>query len=179
MTGYLHILSINTALVAWAAVYLLFVRPRFAADRAGLLKVLIAPHLFRYLGLVALLPTLFPVRALGGFSEEFMAVVAWGDYATGLLSLVALIALARRSGTATTWVWVFNVVGFADFANAAGRMTLPLIADPTAVGPLGWLILTVYLPMLIVSHVAVFAELLRQTKGETQTDDTLSPAMNR
>jgi hypothetical protein len=162
MTGYLHILSINTALVAWATVYFLFIRAQLASDRNGLLKVLIAPHLFRYLGLVALLPSLFPVRTLGGFSESFMAVVAWGDYVTGLLALVALIAIACNSATATTWVWVFNVVGVLDFANAAGQMTLPLIKDPTAVGPLGWLILTIYLPMLVVSHTVVFAVLLRR-----------------
>lgn len=159
MTSYLHIISTANALIAWSAVYIVLLRPRLARDREAHLKVLVAPHLFRYLGLIALYPALFPVRGLG-FSEAYLAQIAWGDFATGVLALVALLALHVRSTLAIPLVWLFNVVGLADFANAGLSMTLPLAADPAAVGPLGWVLLTFYLPMLMVSHIAIFGALL-------------------
>lgn len=162
MTAYLHILSTANALLAWTALYLIFVRPAYAGDRDGLLKALIAPHLFRYLGLIALYPALFPVRGLG-FTEGYLAQIAWGDFATGILALVALIALHIRSSLAIPLVWIFNVVGLADFANAGLSMALKLSADPSAVGPLGWALLTFYLPMLMVSHIAIFGVLLSRS----------------
>jgi hypothetical protein len=167
------VLSTANALVAWAAVYLIFLRPRWVPDRRTHLMALVAPHLFRYLGLIAVYPALFPVRSLG-FDESYLAQIAWGDFGSGLLALVALVALARRSRFAVAWVWLFNIVGLVDFANAGLSMTTRLAADPSAVGPLGWVLLTVYLPMLMVSHVALFFVLLQRER-----EPQLHPALGR
>jgi hypothetical protein len=160
MNSWLHVLSTANALVAWAVIYLLFLRPRVMHDTRAHLMALVAPHLFRYLGLVAIYPALFPVHTLG-FTPEYLAQIAWGDFVSGLFALVALLALAGRWPAARGWVWLFNVIGVLDFANAGLSMTTKLAADPAAVGPLGWVLLTVYLPMLMVSHVAIFVVLLR------------------
>jgi hypothetical protein len=158
MTAYLHLISMTNALAAWAAIYLIFIRPNVSGGR--LLKLLIVPHLFRYLGLIALMNPLFPVRSLG-FSEGYLTLVGWGDFTAGLLALAALVALHRKASFALPLVWLFSVVGFVDFANAGLQMAWPLTADPTAVGPLGWVVLTIYFPMLIVSHLAIFDLLIR------------------
>jgi hypothetical protein len=170
MTAYLHMLSTANALIAWSVIYLTLIRPRLADDPQTLLKWLIAPHLFRYLGLVALYPALFPVRELG-FAESYLAQIAWGDFAAGLLALAALIALAVKARGALALVWIFNVFGVLDFAHAGLQMALPLAADPAALGPLGWVLLTVYLPMLMVSHFAIFHALTRPRRAGLQKEE--------
>jgi hypothetical protein len=100
-------------------------------DRDGLLKVLTALHLFRYLGLIALYPALFPVRE-PGFTEAHLAQITWGDTITGWLALPALIALHLKARLAIPLVWIFNILGFLDFANAGVSMALPLMQDPAA-----------------------------------------------
>jgi hypothetical protein len=166
MTAYLHIVSTANALIAWTAIYLVFLKPAYAGDRDGLLKLLTALHLFRYLGLIALYPALFPVRDLG-FTDSYLAQIAWGDTVTGWLALPALIALHLKARFAIPLVWVFNILGILDFANAGVSMALPLMQDPAAVGPLGWVLLTFYLPLLMVAHIAAFHLLLGGSEAKT------------
>jgi hypothetical protein len=163
-----HVISAALAIVSWTTLYFVFVRPAFAHDRDLHLKVLIAPHLFRYLGLITFFPALFPVQNLG-FSPDYLAQIGLVDAFSGVLALFALIALAGRIPGATLLVWIFNVVGLADFANAGLSMMGKLSADPSAVGPLGWVLLTFYLPMLTVSHIAIFAVLLSPRRDVSST----------
>jgi hypothetical protein len=164
MYSYLHLISMTNALAAWGMVYWL-IRPRLMAwGRDGHLKALIAPHLFRYLGLIALIPVLFDMRSLG-FGDGYHAIVGYGDFASGLLALLSLVLLQRRSAFATPVIWLFNIVGLADFMHA-GLQLAPAITDPAIIGPLGWPVFTVYLPMLIVSHLAIFDVLLRDSQND-------------
>jgi hypothetical protein len=154
----LHNISIANALIAWGLVYFL-VRP--SLNRAGRdthLVVLISLHLFRYLGLIALIPSLFDVRALG-FSDAYHAQIAYGDWLTGLLAIPAILLINAKSRFATSMTWLFNIVGIVDFTNA-GLQLAPKITDPAIIGDLGWVVFTVYLPMLVVSHLAIFYLLL-------------------
>jgi hypothetical protein len=160
-----HVVSAVLAIVSWTTLYFVFVRPAVAHDRDLHLKVLIAPHLFRYLGLVTFFPALFPVQGLG-FSPEYLAQIGLGDAISGVLALIALIALAVRLPGAILLVWIFNIAGMADFANAGLSMMGKLSAAPSAVGPLGWVLLTFYLPMLTVSHLAIFGVLLSGSRTQ-------------
>lgn len=162
----LHVVSAALAIVSWTTIYFVFIRPAVAHDRDLHLKVLIAPHLFQYLGLIAFFPALFPVQGLG-FSPSYLAQIGLGDAISGVLALVALIALAARLPGAILLVWIFNIVGIADFANAGLSMMGKLSADPASVGPLGWVLLTFYLPMLTVSHLAIFGVLLSGPRART------------
>jgi hypothetical protein len=56
------------------------------------------------------------------------------------------------------FAWIFNVVGSLDYLNAAARVT-PSIHDANILGPFGWILLTVLLPVWLVSHVAIFSAL--------------------
>lgn len=158
LRGQLHVVSVANALIAWTVVYLMLRPALSVAGRRVHLMVLVAPHMFRYLGLVALAPHLFDMRGLG-FSDAYHALIGYGDWLSGLLSLVALALLAVRSRLAIPAVLLFNIVGLADFANAGLRLA-PAVTDPALIGDLGWILFTVYLPMLLVSHVAVFVVLL-------------------
>jgi hypothetical protein len=156
----LHNISIVNALIAWGLVYFL-ARP--SLNRAGHdthLIVLISLHLFRYLGLIALIPSLFDVRALG-FNDAYHAQIAYGDWISGLLAIAAILSIQLKSRWAIPITWFFNIVGIVDFLNA-GLQLAPKITDPAIIGDLGWVVFTVYLPMLVVSHFAIFYLLLPQ-----------------
>jgi hypothetical protein len=164
MYQYLHIISMANALFAWAMVYWLIRQRLLAAGHETHLKALLAPHLFRYLGLIALIPALFDMRSLG-FGETYHAIVGYGDFVSGLLALLSLCLLQRKSAAAIPVIWFFNVFGLADFLHA-GLQLAPAIKDPAIIGPLGWPVFTIYLPMLIVSHLAIFSVLVR---GDART----------
>jgi hypothetical protein len=154
----LHNISIANALIAWGLVYFV-VRP--SLNRTGRdthLVVLISLHLFRYLGLIALIPSLFDVRALG-FSNAYHTQIAYGDWLSGLLAIAAILSIKARSRWAMPITWFFNIVGIVDFLNE-GLQLAPKITDPSIIGDLGWVVFTVYLPMLVVSHLAIFYLLL-------------------
>jgi hypothetical protein len=78
---------------------------------------------------------------------------------SGILALIALALLMAKSRLAIPAIWVFNIVGLADFMNAGLRLA-PMIDDPAMIGDLGWLLFTFYLPMLVISHIAIFFVLM-------------------
>ena len=86
--------------------------------------------------------------------SAFPTPAAYGDLATGLLALTALIAL--RTGWALALVWLFNIVGTVDLLNA--------LRQPTVIPDLGatWYIPTLFVPLLLVTHFMIFARLLRR-----------------
>jgi hypothetical protein len=158
----IHNISVLNAIVAWVTLYMLgrtWLEGRGARRH---LQLLVTPHVFRYLGLVALAPHLFDMRSLG-FGDGYHALVGYGDWTSGLLALAALWLLERDSSIALPVVWVFNTVGLADFLNAGLRLA-PSLTSPALIGDLGWVLFTIYLPMLLVSHLAIY-RVLWQLRG--------------
>ncbi len=116
------------------------------------------PHAFRYMGMVFLVPGIVAQPLPSAFATP----AAYGDLATGLLALLALIAL--RSGWAWTLalVWLFNIVGTVDLLNAVRQQNV--VPDLGA----AWYIPTLFVPLLLVTHFMIFARLLRRaTKSDT------------
>jgi hypothetical protein len=164
MEKYFHIISIFNALVSFTIIYV-FVRPYLiAGGHKQHLTVLLCVHLFRYLGLIALLPGLFDLSSLG-FTKSYFAQIAYGDFLSGLLAIVCLIAVHSDFRMTTPLLWFFNLFGFIDLLNAGIRIA-PKIQDPNILGGLGWIIFTVYLPAVIVSHLVIFYLLLRRSESE-------------
>ena len=104
-------------------------------------------HSFRFFGLVFLLP-----GVTGVLPASFATVAAWGDFATGVLALLALLTARTR---ALFWLFAaaFNVVGVADLLidyYDAVRIDLPSMA-----GQLGatYAIPIIYVPLLMMTHV--------------------------
>ena len=113
---------------------------------------LIFPHAFRHIGLTFFVPGVV-VQPLPTF---FATTVAYGDFISGLLALLALIALRGGWGLALPLVWFFNIVGTVDLLNA--------LRQAEAVPDLGatWYIPTFWVPVLLVTHVMIFSQLLRR-----------------
>lgn len=143
-------------LVVWGAVAWHYIWPALREHPSpGNLKPILLLHGFRFVGLAFLVP--------GVVSPELPAIfaqpVAYGDFITAILALLALATLESRTGTVLTWV--FNTFGTADllFAFYLGSR----IALPNTPGLLGaaFFILTAYVPLLLITHGLAFRILLR------------------
>jgi hypothetical protein len=112
-------------------------------------------HSFRFFGLVFILP-----GVVGNLPMGFATFAAYGDFATGLLAMLALLTSRIRP---LFWLFVvaFNVVGtvdiIVDYYNAT-QLGLPAHA-----GELGatYAIPIIYVPLLMITHAAAFYLLAR------------------
>jgi hypothetical protein len=119
------------------------------------LKPILLLHAFRFLGLAFLLPGVVSPELPATFAQP----VAYGDFVTAILALLALATLQTRSGTVVTWI--FNTFGAADLLFAfyqGGRISLP--ATPGLLGA-GYFILAAYVPLLLITHGLAFRILSR------------------
>jgi hypothetical protein len=119
---------------------------RFQAQR-----VIATVHSFRFFGLVFILPGVVGPNLPAGFST----FAAYGDFVTGVLAILALLAVRIRP---LFWFFVvaFNIVGTADLLvdyYHAIRLGLPALA-----GQLGaaYVIPIIYVPMLMITHFVAF-----------------------
>jgi hypothetical protein len=115
------------------------------------LSILLVPHAFRHIGMAFLVPNLNQP----GLPESFANMAAYGDLLSGILAIVALAALKGRWLIAVPLIWVFNIFGTTDLVNALSHDSAILQLGPT------WFIPTFLVPVLLVSHVMIFARLLR------------------
>jgi hypothetical protein len=112
-------------------------------------------HSFRFFGLVFIVP-----GVVGNLPAGFATGAAYGDFATGVLAMLALATVRVRP---LFWAFVaaFNLVGIVDLLVAyynAIMAGLPAIA-----GELGatYAIPILYVPILMITHVVALYWLLR------------------
>ncbi len=110
------------------------------------------PHAFRYIGMVFLVPGVVARPLPGAFANP----AAYGDLVTGVLALLALIALRTGWARALALVWLFNIVGTVDLLNALRQANV--VPDFGA----AWYIPTFFVPLLLVTHFMIFARLLKR-----------------
>jgi len=145
------------ALVAYAVAAWWYLAPRLARlPREVALVPLVWIHVFRIAGGTILAP-----GAVGdAVPMDFRTMIGYGDMLTALLALVALIALRRRLSFAIALVWLFVAVGLIDTGNAIVQsMRFSVFNDVLGVN---WVIVTCYVPALLVSSVLIFIHLLRR-----------------
>ena len=125
---------------------------RFEAQRA-----IATLHSFRFFGLVFILPGVVGPNLPAGFAT----FAAYGDFATGLLAILALLTARIRT---LFWLFVvaFNVVGATDIIvdyYHATQLNLPALA-----GQLGsmYVIPIIYVPMLMITHAVALYWLVRR-----------------
>src|SRR3974390_12014 len=96
--------------VPWLLVLRAYVWPRLKAmDPIEAQRALATLHSFRFFGLVFIVPGVIGANLPAGFAT----FAAYGDFATGLLAMLALLTVRIRP---LFWLLVvaFNVVGAAD-----------------------------------------------------------------
>lgn len=145
--------------VAWLLCYRRYLWPRLKSmDGVEAHRAIATLHSFRFFGLAFIVPGVVGSHLPDGFA----AFAAYGDLATGLLALLALLTVRVRP---LFWLFVvaFNLVGMADLLlnyYHAMHGNLPAVA-----GELGatYAIPILYVPLLMITHVAAFYLLVRST----------------
>jgi hypothetical protein len=143
--------------VACLLCFSVYVMPKLKLlDRIEAHRVIATLHSFRFFGLVFFLPGVVGPHLPAGFA----AFAAYGDFATGVLAILALVMMRIRP---LFWFFVvaFNLVGTVDFIfdyYHAVKLGLPALA-----GQLGaaYAIPILYVPMLMITHFVAFNWLVR------------------
>jgi len=151
-------IQFTLSLVAYALIAFWYVVPRLSKlPREMALVPLLWVHAFRIVGGMILAPGAVD----SGVPMDFRVVIGYGDMATAFLALLALIALRAHFRGAIALVWLCIVVGMLDTVNAI----IQSLRDNVFIYPLGvnWVIVTIYVPALLVSSLLIFMQLLRKT----------------
>ena len=149
--------------VACVLCFSAYVFPRLKAmEPMAAHRVVATVHSFRFFGLVFLLPGVVGPNLPAGFA----AFAAYGDFATGLLAILALLTVRVRP-LFWSFVVAFNLVGTADILldyYHAIKVGLPALA-----GQLGaaYAIPIIYVPMLLITHFVALYWLLRPQPNRT------------
>jgi hypothetical protein len=129
-------------------------------DRIEAQRAIATVHSFRFFGLVFVLPGVVGANLPAGFAT----FAAYGDFATGILAMLALLTVRIRL---LFWLFVvaFNVVGSVDIVvdyYHGSQLGLPDLA-----GALGatYAIPVIYVPLLMITHVVAFYLLARPQRS--------------
>ncbi|QBR02273.1 hypothetical protein [Paraburkholderia pallida] len=156
-TQFLFQLHLVLGYVAWLLCFGAYIWPKLKSmDPFDAQRAIATLHSFRFFGLVFILPGVVSPE----LPASFAAFAAWGDFATGVLAILALLTARVR---AVFWLFVvaFNVAGTTDLLldyYHAVQVGLPAHA-----GELGatYAIPVIYVPLLMITHVTAFYLLLR------------------
>ena len=153
----LFLIQLVLGYVAWLLCFRVYVWPRLKSmDRVEAQRAIATLHSFRFFGLVFVLPGVVGPNLPAGFA----AFAAYGDFAAGVLAMLALLTVRLRP-LFWTLVVAFNVVGTADIIldyYHAIQAGLPALA-----GELGatYAIPIIYVPLLMITHLVAFYFLAR------------------
>jgi hypothetical protein len=162
--------------VAWLLCTTTYIFPKLKAmDPVAAQRAIATLHSFRFFGLVFILPGVVG----NNLPEGFAPFAAYGDLATGLLAILALLAIRVRS---LFWplVVAFNLAGMIDIAvdyYHGVRLSLP-----PASGQLGatYAIVIIYVPLLMITHFIAFYLMLRRPKTvRAAAHDVIKPDSHR
>ncbi len=148
--------------LAWLLCFSVYILPRLRSmNQVEAQRAIATLHSFRFFGLVFILPGVIGPGLPAGFGT----FAAYGDFATGILAILALVTVRIRP---LFWLFVvaFNVVGAADIIidyYHGIHLNLPALAGQLVAA---YLIPIIYVPLLMITHVAAFYFLLhRQPVG--------------
>lgn len=143
--------------VAWLLCFGVYLWPKLKSMApVDAQRAIATLHSFRFFGLVFILSGVVGPN----LPRSFAAFAAYWDLATGLLAILALLTVRIRP---LFWLFIaaFNLVGTIDLIldyYHAIQVGLPAVA-----GQLGaaYAIPIIYVPLLMITHVAAFYLLLR------------------
>jgi hypothetical protein len=143
--------------VAWLLCFGAYIWPRLKSmDPVEAQRAIATLHSFRFFGLVFMIPGVVGPNLPASFST----FSAYGDFTTGVLALLALLAVRIRP---LFWALIvaFNLVGIVDLiVNYYHAVEIGL---PAMAGEFGatYAIPVLYVPLLMITHVTAFYLLVR------------------
>jgi hypothetical protein len=142
--------------VAWLLCFGVYILPKLRAmERFEAHRAIATLHSFRFFGLVFIVP-----GVVGNLPAGFATGAAYGDFATGVLAMLALATVRIRP---LFWAFVvaFNVVGIADiFIDYYHAVMSNLAATAGELGAM-YAIPILYVPILVITHVVALYWLFR------------------
>ncbi len=153
-------IQFTLSLLAYLLIAFWYVVPRLSRlPRELALVPLVWVHAFRTIGGTILAP-----GAVGaGVPTEFRTMIGYGDLITAFLALVALAALRARFSGAIALVWLMVIVGLIDTVNAIIQsMRFNVFTYPLGIN---WVIVTIYVPALLVSSLLIFMQPLGRKRS--------------
>jgi hypothetical protein len=157
-------LHLGLGYVPWVLLFGAYVWPRLKAmDSIEAHRAIATLHSFRFFGLVFLIPGVVGA----GLPSSFASFAAYGDFATGLLAMLALLTVRIRP-LFWSFVVAFNAVGAADILIDYFHGYQVQLAN--LAGELGatYAIPIIYVPALMITHAAAFYLLLRRQSEAAQ-----------
>ena len=151
--------------VAWLLCFGVYLWPWLkAASPFDAQRAIATLHSFRFFGLVFILPGIVGP----GLPAGFATFAAYGDFATGVLAMLALLTAKTRP---LFWLFVvaFNLVGATDIIvdyYHAIQLGLPAMAEQFGST---YAIPIIYVPLLMITHAVAFYLLLRSVVGRQET----------
>lgn len=156
----IFLLQFTMSVVVVALIAIWYVAPwlsRLTVPAA--LSILLLPHAFRHIGMSFLVPNLNN----GTLPETFTNGAGYGDLLSAFLAIAALVALRWGTTVAVPLVWVFNTIGALDLLNALRQVEVIDYFGST------WYIPTFFVPVLLITHVMIFALLIRSARTQVVT----------
>jgi hypothetical protein len=161
--------------LAWLLCFGAFILPWLQSmDRVNAHRAIATLHSFRFFGLVFIVPGVVSPH----LPASFATFAAYGDFATGLLALLALLTVRIRP---LFWLFIvaFNLVGTSDLildyyhAIQAGL--------PARAGELGatYAIPILYVPLLMITHFVAFYFLVVRRVGKRPSTTMLPITRDR
>jgi hypothetical protein len=151
--------------VAWMLCFRTYIWPRLKTmDPVDAQRAIATLHSFRFFGLVFILPGVVGTH----LPMSFAGPAAYGDFATGVLALLALLSV-RIAPLFWLFVVAFNVAGATDLILDYYRAVH--VGLPEHAGELGatYVIPVIYVPLLMITHVAAFYLMLRSRAKEARS----------
>lgn len=155
-TAILFAISVFSSLIAWNKISTKYFWPHIK-DRqlTKAAQPILILHLFRFAGLSFFVPGIVHP----GLNPAWALPAAFGDFAAAILAFIALSLVNSRFFQ--PFLWIFNIVGFADlllaFTNGPRYNIVPFL------GP-AYYIVILYVPVLLLTHLMTFRLLLRNNK---------------
>jgi hypothetical protein len=117
---------------------------------------LVALHALRAIGLFYAIPGTVDDTV----PQSVGTLIGLGDLTTAVLALAALVAMRPGSRLGRALLWTFNIVGFLDLGHGAWEGMIKYQVNLHSIPALWWIV-TFLIPALVVSHIVMFALLLR------------------
>ena len=153
----LFLLHLALGYVAWLLCFSAYILPRLRSmGRLEAHRAIATLHSFRFFGLVFILPGVVGPA----LPASFTVFAAYGDFATGVLALLALLP-AKSRPLFWSFVVAFNLVGAADVI--ADYYHAIQAGVPEIAGQFGaaYVIPIVYVPLLMITHMVALYWLVR------------------